>query len=87
MRQVIVFPRGQLASKDRERLTKAGMVVVEADDPSRVVTVIPASTLMSADDLVLACLTVLRTAQYGGDVLRSSFAKDLADRIAKRNET
>lgn len=33
---VIVFPRGQLTSRDKERMTKAGIMAVEADDPKAV---------------------------------------------------
>lgn len=33
---VVVFPRGQLSQKDKERLTKHGIVAVEADDPKQV---------------------------------------------------
>jgi hypothetical protein len=40
MKQVVVFPRGQLSESDRKRLVRAGVVVVEADDPSKVVTVL-----------------------------------------------
>ena len=31
MKQVIVFPRGQLDPKDKERMSKAGIVAVDAD--------------------------------------------------------
>lgn len=33
---VVVFPRGQLSSKDKERFTKHGVLTVEADDPNKV---------------------------------------------------
>lgn len=33
---VVVFPRGQLSSKDKERFTKVGIVACEADDPQLV---------------------------------------------------
>ena len=54
--QVIIFPRGQLASKDKERLTKAGIIAVEADDPTRVVTVIPQASMLMGDDVLMAAL-------------------------------
>lgn len=56
MKQVIVFPRGQLTDADRQQLTDAGFVAVEADDPSAVVSHIPGVPLVSPDDLFMAAL-------------------------------
>lgn len=53
-KQVIVFPRGQLDAKDKERLTKAGVVAVEADDPRQVVMLLPSAPLLRADDILMA---------------------------------
>ena len=61
MKQVIVFPRGQLDAKDKERMAKAGIVAVEADDPSKVVALLPSSPLLVADDLVMSLLKGLTT--------------------------
>ena len=57
MKQVIVFPRGQLTPKDKERLSKNGVVAVEADHPHLVVTVIPGASVVAGDDLLMAALT------------------------------
>lgn len=55
-KQVLIFPRGQLDSKDRERLTKAGIVAIEADDPKAVVSAIPIGSSLSSDDVLLCAL-------------------------------
>jgi hypothetical protein len=59
MKQVIVFPRGQLNSSDKERLSKAGMVAVEADDPSKVICLLPSTSVISADDLFMSAITAV----------------------------
>lgn len=62
---VVVFPRGQLSPKDKERFTKAGIIAVEADDPKAVVQLQLAQPLvlsaagLSADAFVLALLESL----------------------------
>lgn len=64
MSTVIVYPRGQLKRADKLALKEAGIVAIEADDPSKVVTVIPAAPLASADDLLMACLSGLTCKSY-----------------------
>ena len=59
MSQVIVFPRGQLTPADRAKIAEVGIVAVEADDPSSVVTVIPGAPLASSDDLVMSALAAI----------------------------
>lgn len=55
--QVIVFPKGQLMPKEKEKLTKHGFLAIEADDPKSVVLLIPtAAPLASADDLFMAAM-------------------------------
>lgn len=56
MKQVIVYPRGQLSTKDRKALRDAGIIAIEADDPSKVVTVIPFSPISGADDLLMSAM-------------------------------
>lgn len=78
MKQVIVFPRGQLNSKDRERLSKAGLLAVEADDPSKVVTVIPGANKITGDDLLVAALDALAQNTYTKDGYFLGKVRDLA---------
>lgn len=60
---VIVFPRGQLLPRDKERLTKAGVIAVEADNPNLVcqlhLTAPMVTTKLSGDAIVSAALTAL----------------------------
>lgn len=70
--QVIIFPRGQLSAKDKERLTKLGIVAVEADDPSKVVSVMPGAPLVSADDMLMAALAAI---DEGYESTRAGFAR------------
>jgi len=58
-KQVIVFPRGQLNDRDRKALGRAGVVVVEADDPQKVVSVLPGAPMVGGDDLLRAALGAL----------------------------
>lgn len=80
-KQVIVFPRGQLAAKDKERLTKHGVIVVEADDPSKVVTILPSAPIATGDDILLAALAGLG-AKYGEG--HQTFGRVLGERIKAR---
>lgn len=59
MKQVVVFPRGQLSAQDRRALARSGVCVVEADDPSKVVMVLPIASVISANDIVTAALHAL----------------------------
>lgn len=85
MKQVIVFPRGQLTPKDKEKLSKGGWLAVEADDPSKVVSVIPGASVVSPDDMICAAMdAVANTPTYGSPSTR--FAEQLAKRILKREQ-
>lgn len=80
MSQVIVFPRGQLSAKDKERLTKSGIVAVEAEDPSKVVTVLPSASIVCPDDILMAAMA---GATYSNGSCET-FAKILHARLMKR---
>lgn len=55
---VVVFPRGQLTSEDKTALLVHDIVAVECDDPSKVVTVLPATSL-SGDRLLTAAINAI----------------------------
>jgi len=84
MKQVIVFPRGQLSALDRARLEEHGIVAIEADDPSKIVTVIPGAPLASADDMLIAALEGLTAA--GTKDAWVGFGKELKNRICPRDK-
>jgi hypothetical protein len=83
--QVIVFPRGQLTSKDKERLTKAGFCAVEADDPKAVVMAVPGIPLVSADDLLLSAMWGLNSSE-GSSPERSRMVSELYRRMKLREK-
>jgi hypothetical protein len=81
---VIVFPRGQLTKSDRAVLAKNGMVPVEADDPMKVVTVLPVATVVFSDDITIALLDAMYRSNH--DDVRNKFATALAARALRRVE-
>ena len=83
MKQVIVFPRGQLTAKDKERLTKADVIAVEADHPQNVVMLFPSTSIVTGDDMLMAAFAGLA---YGGDSTKAAFVKDLYARINERKK-
>lgn len=56
MKQVIVFPRGQLSADDRAALVAADFVPIEADDPKAIIVHIPSASLVTPDDLFMSAL-------------------------------
>ncbi len=79
IQQIVVFPRGQLSPKDKERLTKGGVCAIEADDPKAVVVIAPAATTISGDALLYSAMAAIHAARYGET--RSDFARELATRL------
>lgn len=82
MKQVIVFPRGQLTEKDKRAIARAGCVVVEADDPSKVVAAIPTVPLVSSDELLTALLKAASECSYATNI-GEKLLKNLSE-VAKR---
>jgi len=83
MKQVIVFPRGQLDAKDKERLTKSGVIAVEADAPHLVIMLTPGTGMVSGDDLLMSALAGLDTDQTA----RATMVRELRMRLLKREAT
>lgn len=91
---IVVFPRGQLSAKDKERLTKAGVLAVEADSPKEVVQLRLASPLVTTgitgDGIVLAALEAIAEQSpetSGGSITTTgrsahAFVKKLAKALA-----
>ena len=69
---VVVFPRGQLTPKDKERLTKHGILAVEADSPKDVCQlhlVQPMITTMVSGDALLVAAIKAMSSQPSSDSL------------------
>lgn len=80
VKQIVIFPRGQLSQQDKRRFTEAGILAVEAEDPKSVVQVIPGAARVGADDLLMSALHALSVApsSYSSD----KFVKELHRRLA-----
>ena len=79
---VVVFPRGQLSREDKAKLTKSGIVAVEADDPDKVSILSllhVSSATVSADDLFMAAMSAVRLGGEG-----QKFAAELHRRLEAR---
>lgn len=96
-KEIIVFPRGQLSAKDKERLTKAGLIAIEADSPSSVTRIrvseplVLSQTLVTGDAILSSLLIALagqRPANGSGFITEAglachSFVKALAAALPK----
>jgi hypothetical protein len=82
-KQLIVFPRGQLDAKTRERMMREGYLAVEADDPRAVVTVLPLAGLMTdlAGDEIVRCMAIGLLSNINSYY---AFGKAMAELIAKK---
>lgn len=56
---VVVFPRGQLSPKDKERLTRNGILAVEADTPADVRMLSIEVCGIASNDMLTASLCAL----------------------------
>jgi hypothetical protein len=81
MKQVLAVPRGMLTPKDKERLTKAGVVYLEIDDPAKVRLIETAPAEIPPKGALQAALETL--AQDGAHYVAHSFVKRLAKLDAK----
>jgi len=84
MKQVIVFPKGSLEPKDKDRLTKADIVYVESDRPHDVVMLQPVAALMQAEDILLSAMKGLDSDGSTPGNCRYDFFKELHRRMQLR---
>lgn len=79
MKQLIIFPKGTLSAKDKERMSKEGYLAIEADEPSKVVMPLPSGSLMTGEILTMSLLTGIMKGGYNPP--KQAFFDDLALRI------
>lgn len=83
---VVVFPRGQLTPKDKERLTRGGVIAVEADDPTRVMQLNLSAPLtqskVTGDAIVVAAVQAISTVP--SSAINSEFVKLLAQSLSTK---
>lgn len=81
---LVVFPRSQLSAKDKERMTKHGILCVEADTPKDVVQlalvhpVHLATSLISGDAIITAALSSMdfgKNETIGGSITEAGRVK------------
>lgn len=81
MKQLVIFPKGALSPKDKERMSREGFLAIEADDPSKVVMPLP-SDGVSGDDMTLCALKAM--SGPGSSFQRSQFTEHLTTLLAAR---
>jgi hypothetical protein len=86
MKQLVIFPRGQLTAEDKKKMSKLGICAIEADDPSKVVTLVPGMHV-SGDMLAMCAMDAM--AGRGGlnscEHFRAIFAENLRLAIKARD--
>lgn len=81
---IVVYPRGQLSANDKARMTKHGILCIEADDPKSVVTLIPSAPFVSPDDMLMAALAGLNCASSYSKA--ATFTAELERRLVEREK-
>lgn len=59
-KQLIIFPRGALSPKDKERMSKEGFLAIETDDPSKVIALLPSGNVLTGDMLLASAFSAIR---------------------------
>jgi len=68
MAQILVTKPGALNQRDRAALRRAGVVCVEADDPSSVKLIQPGGAELGGSDLLLAAMRAISKDRYSSNV-------------------
>lgn len=82
MKQIIVFPRGQLLPKDRKAMKDAGVPVVEADDPKQVIQLMPESSAIDSSSIMMSLLKAVADG-YGTSAI---FVRELERRLLEKEK-
>jgi hypothetical protein len=83
MKQIIVFPRGQLSPKDRKAMRDAGVLVVEADDPKQVIQLMPESSAIDSSSIMMALLKAVADG-HGASAI---FVRELERRLVAKEKS
>lgn len=81
---IVVFPRGQLTPKDKERMTKIGVIAIEADDPS-LVRVLSAEPLPVGSNAMLVVALESMCGSSGGSSVQAAFTRNLLASIKENS--
>lgn len=83
MKQIIIFPKGQLSSKAKKLLLDAECVPIETDDPSQVKLLTPEMSLIQSNDLVVSMLEAITTSGIDSTAMKT--LKNLLADIGKKS--
>lgn len=86
LKPILVFPKGTLSAKDKEKATKAGYLLLESTDPDKVRVIQPtAEQLLPNDDFTMAAMAGI--AESYSDSSKVTFFKHLHKAMkARRGE-
>lgn len=82
--QVLVIKPKALNAADRKSLRDAGIVCVEAADPSQVRLLTPEGPVLSSNDLFMAAITAIASDKYS-DNTNQVFTRNLAALVKASN--
>lgn len=80
-KQIVIIKRGELTSKDKERLSKAGIVYIEAEYPRDVILWNYDDNPDATNDVAMSALYAIENHDNGRSVL---FIKELNRRLSLR---
>lgn len=83
MKQIILFPKGSITPKDKERMSNEGYCAVECEDPSKAVVAIPAVGIAPDSMLLCALEAMSATSAYPE---RAKFTDNLFRELKKRED-
>lgn len=75
MKQIILFPKGELAAGDKAALLKADYIPLEVTDPSQVVMLFPNSERLTGDAVTVSALNAITGPNSGHE--RQRFASSM----------
>lgn len=81
MKQLVIFPKGTLSPKDKERMSKEGYLAIEADDPSKIH--VPLPTSLSDRDIASCALEALHSGRTYVTSAQEVFSESLYRRFQK----
>lgn len=85
MKQLVIFPKGSLTSKDKERMSKEGYLAIETDEPSKVIMPMPSGELFTGNDLLVSALDAMTNYGItGGGTIRAQTLASLTTKIVAK---
>lgn len=83
MSKIIAVPPKSISGKDKEAAEKAGFIVIEIADPSKMI-IMDESQIINGSDLAMVALETIVESNHSNDYLKSSFVTKLFLSIKKQ---